>query len=106
MIWACAAPLGIVEDRAVCRRERVGRGGLLSARVAGSLEAPAAQIRAVLGDQAAAIDHVGSASVPGLAAKDCIDVQARVPSIDEERLWAGKVAGHRDPDGRGRTLGG
>ena len=53
-----------------------------------AFEALAAQIRAALGDEAAAIDHVGSTSVPGLAAKDCIDVQVRVPSIDEERLVA------------------
>jgi GrpB-like predicted nucleotidyltransferase (UPF0157 family) len=46
----------------------------------------AVQIRAALGAQAATIDHVGSTSVPGLAAKDCIDVQVGVPSIDEDRL--------------------
>jgi GrpB-like predicted nucleotidyltransferase (UPF0157 family) len=46
----------------------------------------AAQIRGALGERAAAIDHVGSTSVPGLAAKDCIDVQVRVWSIDEARL--------------------
>lgn len=53
-----------------------------------AFETLAAQIRAVLGGHAAVIDHVGSTSVPGLAAKDCIDVQVRVPSIDEERLVA------------------
>jgi len=53
-----------------------------------AFEMLAAQIRAVLGDEAAAIDHVGSTSVPGLASKDCIDVQVRVPSIDEDRLVA------------------
>jgi GrpB-like predicted nucleotidyltransferase (UPF0157 family) len=48
----------------------------------------AAQIQAALGGHVAVIDHVGSTSVPGLAAKDCIDVQVRVPSIDEDRLMA------------------
>ncbi|WP_030435906.1 GrpB family protein [Actinoplanes subtropicus] len=51
-----------------------------------AFETLAAQIRASLGGYAAAVDHVGSTSVPGLAAKDCIDVQVRVPSIDEDRL--------------------
>jgi GrpB-like predicted nucleotidyltransferase (UPF0157 family) len=51
-------------------------------------EVLAAEIRGVLGGQAVAIDHVGSTSVPGLAAKDCIDVQVQVPLIDEERLVA------------------
>jgi dephospho-CoA kinase len=46
------------------------------------------QVRATLGEQAACIDHVGSTSVPGLAAKDCIDVQVRVQAVDEERLVA------------------
>ncbi|MFD3475210.1 GrpB family protein [Streptomyces sp. NPDC058695] len=45
----------------------------------------ARQLRAAMGGVPVAIDHVGSTSVPGLAAKDCIDVQIRVPSIDEAR---------------------
>ena len=48
----------------------------------------AAQLGAALDDRAVAIDHVGSTSVPGLVAKDCIDVQVRVPSIDEDHLVA------------------
>lgn len=43
-------------------------------------------IRQVLGDQALRINHIGSTSVPGLAAKDIIDVQisvaALLPSIE------------------------
>jgi len=35
-----------------------------------------------LGGVAAAIDHVGSTAVPGLAAKDVIDAQVRVRSLD------------------------
>jgi GrpB-like predicted nucleotidyltransferase (UPF0157 family) len=34
------------------------------------------------------IEHVGSTSVPGLAAKDVIDVQIRVPTINEEAFVA------------------
>ncbi|MFI9778229.1 GrpB family protein [Streptomyces sp. NPDC051956] len=45
----------------------------------------ARQLRAAMGGVPVDIDHVGSTSVPGLAAKDCIDVQIRVPSIDEAR---------------------
>ena len=40
---------------------------------------------AALGDRVVGIDHVGSTSVPGLAAKDCIDVQVRMKTIDEAR---------------------
>ena len=36
----------------------------------------------------AAIDHVGSTSIPGLPAKDCIDVQIRVRSLDPDALSA------------------
>ncbi|RFC69955.1 GrpB family protein [Streptomyces sp. AcE210] len=45
----------------------------------------AGQLRAAMGTVPLHIDHVGSTSVPGLAAKDCIDVQIRVRSIDEAR---------------------
>jgi GrpB-like predicted nucleotidyltransferase (UPF0157 family) len=38
----------------------------------------AGRVKAALGPMAARVDHVGSTSVPGLAAKDCIDVQAEV----------------------------
>jgi GrpB-like predicted nucleotidyltransferase (UPF0157 family) len=42
-------------------------------------------LRDALGVLALGVDHVGSTSVPGLAAKDCIDVQVRMRSIDEAR---------------------
>ncbi|MGW6157943.1 GrpB family protein [Streptomyces sp. NPDC055144] len=48
------------------------------------------------------IDHVGSTSVPGLAAKDCIDVQIRVRSIVRPRSDQG--VRHRSPDGCGRAV--
>ena len=38
----------------------------------------AAEIRAALGDQALDLEHVGSTSVPGLAAKDVIDIDLTV----------------------------
>ncbi|MER5184635.1 GrpB family protein [Streptomyces sp. NPDC002896] len=43
----------------------------------------AATLRTALGDHAHTIDHVGSTAVPGLAAKDCVDIQVRVGTIDE-----------------------
>ncbi|MYS19097.1 dephospho-CoA kinase [Streptomyces sp. DvalAA-14] len=42
-------------------------------------------LRPALGRPVVAVDHVGSTSVPGLAAKDCVDVQVRMRSIDEAR---------------------
>ncbi|MGH3549513.1 MAG: GrpB family protein [Pseudonocardiaceae bacterium] len=32
------------------------------------------------------IDHIGSTSVPGLVAKDCIDLQVRVDNLDEDLI--------------------
>ncbi|MEE4492916.1 GrpB family protein [Streptomyces sp. BE230] len=43
----------------------------------------AAVLRGALGDHAVGIDHVGSTSVPGLPAKNCIDVQVRMRSVDK-----------------------
>ncbi len=45
----------------------------------------AGQLSGSLEGLAVAVDHVGSTSVPGLPAKDCIDVQVRMSSIDEAR---------------------
>jgi GrpB-like predicted nucleotidyltransferase (UPF0157 family) len=44
-------------------------------------EEEAAQIRKALGHTALRIDHVGSTSVPGLAAKPVIDIQVSVASV-------------------------
>jgi GrpB-like predicted nucleotidyltransferase (UPF0157 family) len=42
----------------------------------------ATDLRAVLGDRAERIDHIGSTSVPGLAAKDVIDIQLSVAELE------------------------
>ncbi len=39
-------------------------------------------LRASLGDLALRIDHIGSTSVPGLSAKDIIDIQVTVQTLD------------------------
>jgi len=44
-------------------------------------EAEAARLREALGDVAVRVDHVGSTSVPGLAAKPTIDIQVSVPDV-------------------------
>jgi len=46
----------------------------------------AAELRAALGDLARTIDHVGSTSIPGMAAKDCIDIQIRVDRVDSDTI--------------------
>jgi GrpB-like predicted nucleotidyltransferase (UPF0157 family) len=44
------------------------------------------RLRVALGDRALAIHHIGSTSVPGLDAKDVIDVQMTVLSLNDEAL--------------------
>ena len=67
-------------------------------------EAHAAKIRAALGDAALAIEHVGSTSVPGLAAKPVIDINLAVADSADEDAYAARLdaAGyrllHREPD--------
>ncbi len=64
----------------------------------------ASRIRAALGETALMIEHVGSTSVPGLAAKPIIDILLVVPdSADEPRYVppleaAGFVLRIREPD--------
>jgi GrpB-like predicted nucleotidyltransferase (UPF0157 family) len=45
-------------------------------------KAIAAELRHALGDLALRIDHIGSTSVPGLAAKDRIDIQVTVKNLE------------------------
>src|ERR1700694_3072631 len=46
----------------------------------------AQDLRACLGELALRIDHIGSTSVPGLAAKNIIDVQITVAALDLDQL--------------------
>jgi len=45
-------------------------------------DAEAARIREFMGSLALRIEHVGSTSVPGLAAKPVIDIQVSVASLE------------------------
>lgn len=62
-------------------------------------------IRSTLGDRALRIDHIGSTSIPGLDAKDTIDIQVTVADLDDAQslLAAGfqgfVVAGDHRPPG-------
>jgi GrpB-like predicted nucleotidyltransferase (UPF0157 family) len=53
------------------------------------------QLRSVLGDSALRIDHIGSTSVPGLAAKDIIDIQVTVANFDASFEQALGSAGYK-----------
>jgi GrpB-like predicted nucleotidyltransferase (UPF0157 family) len=56
----------------------------------GEFEALAAALRRHLGDGALGIDHIGSTAVPGLAAKDVIDLQVAVADLAQaDRLAPG-----------------
>jgi GrpB-like predicted nucleotidyltransferase (UPF0157 family) len=67
-------------------------------------EREAEQIRAVLGDDARLVEHVGSTSVPGLAAKPIVDIVLAVPDSSDEDTYvpALEAAGYalriREPD--------
>ena len=64
----------------------------------------AERIRAVLGERALSIEHAGSTSVPGLAAKPVIDIVLVVPNSADEPAYvpaleaAGYVLTIREPD--------
>ena len=51
-------------------------------------------LRNALGDIALRIDHIGSTSVPGLAAKDVIDIQVTAARLSEPVALALKSAGY------------
>ena len=51
----------------------------------------AADLRAALGALALRIDHIGSTAVPGLPAKDRIDVQVSVADVADPRVTAALV---------------
>lgn len=52
-----------------------------------------ARLRAALGDLASRIDHIGSTAVPGLAAKDIIDLQVTVRSLDPPEPLSRAITG-------------
>jgi GrpB-like predicted nucleotidyltransferase (UPF0157 family) len=53
----------------------------------------AMRIRAVVDDAAIRIDHIGSTAIPGLGAKDVIDIQITVAELDRaERLTKPLIA--------------
>ena len=64
----------------------------------------AARIRQVLGDAAKSIEHVGSTSVPGLAAKPIIDIVMEVANSRDESAYVTRLEQHgyklriREPD--------
>ena len=51
----------------------------------------AERVRAALGSAAAAIEHVGSTSVAGLAAKDVLDIQVSVSSFEPMSAYRGPL---------------
>jgi GrpB-like predicted nucleotidyltransferase (UPF0157 family) len=63
----------------------------------------AARIRAALGGRAVQVEHVGSTSVPGLAAESIVDVLLAVPDSSDEQACvpalqaAGYVLRAREP---------
>ncbi|MEO8437884.1 MAG: GrpB family protein [Chloroflexota bacterium] len=67
-------------------------------------EAEAARIRSTLGDRVRLLEHAGSTSVPGLAAKPVIDIILAVPDSADEGAFvpameaAGYVLRIREPD--------
>ncbi len=54
----------------------------------------ASRLRQGLGPLALRIDHIGSTSVPGLAAKDVIDLQITVAALDDELKSAMEALGY------------
>jgi GrpB-like predicted nucleotidyltransferase (UPF0157 family) len=68
----------------------------------------AARIRAALGTRALSIHHIGSTSVPGLPAKDVIDVQVGVSNLEPDLrpnlkaagfVWREQILGDHTPPG-------
>lgn len=59
----------------------------------------AASLRQALGRLAKRIDHIGSTSVPGLAAKDIIDVQITVAALNQPLIRAMNDLGYTLPEG-------
>ncbi|WP_166351237.1 dephospho-CoA kinase [Phytoactinopolyspora limicola] len=73
--------------------ERSGQPVIVDADPAWTSDAAriTARIRNVAGDDAQRIDHIGSTSVPGLAAKDVIDVQVVVDDLEQAASVADRL---------------
>ena len=56
-------------------------------------------LRRGLGGLALRIDHIGSTAIPGLPAKDVIDVQIAVAALDEQVISAMIALGYTLPEG-------
>ncbi len=56
-------------------------------------------LRQTLGSLALRIDHIGSTAVPGLAAKDIIDIQITVATFDEPLTAKMQSLGYTQPEG-------
>ena len=53
---------------------------------ADEFELLASKIRGIVGDRVIRVDHIGSTAIPGLAAKDVIDIQLTVVDLDREAV--------------------
>ena len=60
-------------------------------------EREAARIRSILGDRVIRLEHTGSTSVPGLAAKPTVDITMTVANVLDEPAWVPdlEAAGYR-----------
>jgi len=56
-------------------------------------------LRRAMGELALRIDHIGSTSVPGLPAKDVIDIQISVAALDDRVISAMTALGYTQPEG-------
>lgn len=71
----------------------------------------AAELRAILGDRARLVEHIGSTSVPGLAAKPVIDIVVGIDDPDDEPAFLAdlEAAGYdlrvREPEHRCLRIG-
>jgi len=68
----------------------------------GEFQALAGELRQALGPLALRIDHIGSTAVPGLAAKDIIDIQVTVAALDEAVRAAMESIGYTQKEGIAR----
>lgn len=59
----------------------------------------ATTLHQALGELALRIDHIGSTAVPGLAAKDIIDVQITVGALSEQVIEIMEGLGYTQPEG-------